>query len=184
MANSSGEISLEVRVELVFSGDFPLTLHAVTDKKVLLGLNDDPQGKDGGQACGTADRGMETYMIRGTLETTYSNLAFQRPHKYSSFDMSTNIPHEDEKIDPQGDFSHVESRFPESKQDAADHAYAQGQVETGYEGLSIIATIKHFKVAFLVCFAATFAAATDGYQSRQIPLILASQADSSSRYQW
>jgi hypothetical protein len=79
--------------------------------------------------------------------------------------MSTNIPHEDEKIDTQGDFTHVESRLPESKQDAADHAYAQGQVETGYEGLSIIATIKHFKMAFLVCFAATFAAATDGYQS-------------------
>jgi len=98
--------------------------------------------------------------------------------------MSTNIPHEDEKIDTQGDFSHVESRLPESKQDAADHAYAQGQVETGYEGLSIIATIKHFKMAFLVCFAATFAAATDGYQSRQTLLILASQADASSRYQW
>ena len=61
-------------------------------------------------------------MIAGTLKTTYSSLALERPHKYSSFDMSTNIPHEDAKIDLQGDFDHVESRLPESKQDAADHA--------------------------------------------------------------
>jgi hypothetical protein len=82
--------------------------------------------------------------------------------------MSTNITHEDEKIDTHGDFDHVESGHPGTKQDAVDHAYAQGQVETGYEGLSIIATIKHFKMAFAVCFAATFAAATDGYQSEYI----------------
>ena len=98
--------------------------------------------------------------------------------------MSTNIPHEDEKIDTQGDFTHVESRLPNSKQDAVDHAYAQGQVETGYEGLSILATIKHFKMAFVVCFAATFAAATDGYQSEHIVLFSAIRADVSSRYQW
>lgn len=79
--------------------------------------------------------------------------------------MSHHIQHEDEKIDPHGDFTHVESHLPTSKQNAADDAYAQGQVETGYEGLSIMATIKHFKMAFIVCFAATFAAATDGYQS-------------------
>lgn len=80
-------------------------------------------------------------------------------------DMSNNISQDDEKISPQGDFTHVESHLPSSKQNAADDAFAQGQVETGYEGLSIIATIKHFKIAFVVCFAATFAAATDGYQS-------------------
>jgi hypothetical protein len=79
--------------------------------------------------------------------------------------MSNNLQREDEKFDPQGDFAHVESRLPTSKQDAVDDAYAHGQVETGYEGLSILATIKHFKMAFVVCFAATFAAATDGYQS-------------------
>lgn len=79
--------------------------------------------------------------------------------------MSANISHEDEKIDTHGGFAHVESGIPGTKQDAVDHAYAQGQVETGYEGLSILGTIKHFKMAFLVCFAATFAAATDGYQS-------------------
>ena len=109
---------------------------------------------------------------------------FQCSPNHPAFDMSTNIPREDEKIDTQGDFTHVESRLPESKQDAADHAYAQGQVETGYEGLSIIATIKHFKMAFLVCFAATFAAATDGYQSEYILIFLDFGADESSRYQW
>ena len=96
--------------------------------------------------------------------------------------MSTHISHEDEKIEPQGDFAHVESRLPGGKQDAVDNAYAHGQVETGYEGLSIIGTIKHFKMAFVVCFAATFAAATDGYQSEYI-LTIQGSADSSSRYQ-
>ncbi len=48
--------------------------------------------------------------------------------------------------------------------DAALDAAAKGQATTGYEHLSIWETVKHFKVASLICFAAAFSAATDGYQ--------------------
>ncbi|KAH7141056.1 hypothetical protein EDB81DRAFT_885750 [Dactylonectria macrodidyma] len=47
--------------------------------------------------------------------------------------------------------------------DAALNAAARGQATTGYETLSIWETTKAFKVATLICFAAAFSAATDGY---------------------
>ena len=56
MAEFSGEISLGIQVDLVFSGIFPLTLSAVTDRKVLLGINDDPEAQDGRQTCGLGHR--------------------------------------------------------------------------------------------------------------------------------
>jgi hypothetical protein len=43
-------------------------------------------------------------------------------------------------------------------------AAARGQTTTGYENLTLWQTVKTFKVASLVCFAAAFSAATDGYQ--------------------
>lgn len=61
-----------------------------------------------------------------------------------------------------GEIDHVETG---TKHEAADNAFAHGQIESGYEGLTVWQTIKHFKVACLVCGLATFAAATDGYQS-------------------
>ena len=71
----------------------------------------------------------------------------------------------DEKIEAYtGEVDHVEGGAL-AKHEAVDNALAQGQVESGYESLSILQTIKHFKMACLVCGLATFAAATDGYQS-------------------
>jgi len=51
------------------------------------------------------------------------------------------------------------------KGDEVADAWEKGQVATGYETISIPQTIVKFKMACLVCFLATFAAATDGYQS-------------------
>ncbi|WWD19903.1 hypothetical protein CI109_104372 [Kwoniella shandongensis] len=65
---------------------------------------------------------------------------------------------EDDKIN----YDHHEGGHNENT--AVSEAAAKGQIASGYENLSIIGTIKHFKMAFAVCFAATFAAATDGYQ--------------------
>jgi type IV secretory pathway VirB6-like protein len=48
--------------------------------------------------------------------------------------------------------------------DTVNDAFARGQMASGYETMSIPQTIKTFKMACLVCFMATFAAATDGYQ--------------------
>lgn len=48
--------------------------------------------------------------------------------------------------------------------DAVLDAATRGQAVTGYEVLSVWDTIKTFKVCTLVCFAAAFSAATDGYQ--------------------
>ena len=48
-----------------------------------------------------------------------------------------------------------------------EEAYALGQQESGFEGLTAWETIKKFKRASFYCFLVTFAAATDGYQVRQ-----------------
>lgn len=50
------------------------------------------------------------------------------------------------------------------KGDAAVDAATRGQAMTGYEHLSVIGTIKTFKLASLICVAMAFSAATDGYQ--------------------
>lgn len=43
-------------------------------------------------------------------------------------------------------------------------AAVRGQAATGYEKLTLLETIMTFKVSTIVCFAAAFSAATDGYQ--------------------
>ncbi|KAF7177449.1 hypothetical protein CNMCM7691_005702 [Aspergillus felis] len=50
------------------------------------------------------------------------------------------------------------------KGDAAVDAATRGQAMTGYEHLSVMETIKTFKLASLICVAMAFSAATDGYQ--------------------
>ncbi|RHZ58053.1 hypothetical protein CDV55_105909 [Aspergillus turcosus] len=50
------------------------------------------------------------------------------------------------------------------KGDAAVDAATRGQATTGYEHLSVMETIKTFKLVTLVCIAMAFSAATDGYQ--------------------
>jgi len=50
------------------------------------------------------------------------------------------------------------------KLDELDTAAAVGQAASGYEDLTPWQTVKLFKVATAVCFAAAFSAATDGYQ--------------------
>ncbi|CEN61033.1 hypothetical protein ASPCAL07702 [Aspergillus calidoustus] len=57
---------------------------------------------------------------------------------------------------------HIEDSI--KPREAAADAAAQGQAVSGYEGLSLWETIKTFKIATMVCFAAAFSAATDGYQ--------------------
>ena len=57
---------------------------------------------------------------------------------------------------------HVELAF--KPDDTAADGAILGQATSGYEGLSLWQTVKTFKVATLVCFAASFSAATDGYQ--------------------
>lgn len=64
------------------------------------------------------------------------------------------------------DITHVESNIGDLKYDAVGDAAAKGQIVTGYENLGIIQTMLKFKVAMAICFAATFAGATDGYQSK------------------
>lgn len=59
---------------------------------------------------------------------------------------------------------HVEDNVGE-KVDTVAEAFDKGQTATGYESLGILATVKTFKMASAICFAATFAAAADGYQS-------------------
>lgn len=81
--------------------------------------------------------------------------------------MATHEIRDDEKVDVHhAETDHLETNV--TKHDAQDNALAQGQVESGFESLSILQTIKHFKMACLVCGMATFAAATDGYQSPSI----------------
>lgn len=48
--------------------------------------------------------------------------------------------------------------------DAALDAAAKGQATSGYGTLSLMETVMTFKAATLVCFAAAFSAATDGFQ--------------------
>ncbi|GIC87545.1 putative MFS alpha-glucoside transporter [Aspergillus udagawae] len=50
------------------------------------------------------------------------------------------------------------------KGDAAVDAATRGQAMTGYEHLSVMETIKTFKLVTLICVAMAFSAATDGYQ--------------------
>lgn len=84
--------------------------------------------------------------------------------------MATHEIRDDEKVEAyRGESDHVEAHAT-SKHDAQDIALARGQVESGYESLTILQTIRHFKMACLVCGLATFAAATDGYQSMSSPL--------------
>ncbi|KAH8882381.1 general substrate transporter [Thozetella sp. PMI_491] len=54
-------------------------------------------------------------------------------------------------------------------------AAARGQTTTGYENLTLWQTVKMFKVASLICFAAAFSAATDGYQIGMNGSIVANQ---------
>ena len=72
--------------------------------------------------------------------------------------MSTHNLHnaEDEK--------QAEAGFSETKGDLLQDAQMKGQLISGYETLGILETIKRFKRPTCICFAATFAAATDGYQ--------------------
>lgn len=58
-----------------------------------------------------------------------------------------------------------------AKRDAAVDAATRGQAMTGYEHLSVMETIKTFKLASLVCVAMAFSAATDGYQIGSVSLL-------------
>lgn len=51
-------------------------------------------------------------------------------------------------------------------------AAAKGQAVTGYEELTIWQTVKTFKIATAVCFAASFTAGTDGYQMGCVKCVL------------
>ncbi|KAH8879716.1 putative transporter [Thozetella sp. PMI_491] len=59
--------------------------------------------------------------------------------------------------------------------DVALEAAARGQTTTGYESLTVWETIRAFKIATLICFAAAFSAATDGYQIGMNGSIVANQ---------
>jgi hypothetical protein len=48
--------------------------------------------------------------------------------------------------------------------DVVADAATQGQAITGFEHLTPWQTVKQFKMATALCFAAAFSAATDGYQ--------------------
>lgn len=76
-------------------------------------------------------------------------------------------PHlEDEKADAYQGIEHRDlEQHVDLKGREAHEAFEQGQVATGYENISIPQTFVKFKMACLFCFLATFAAATDGYQS-------------------
>ncbi|KAL4900635.1 hypothetical protein BDW74DRAFT_182470 [Aspergillus multicolor] len=70
-----------------------------------------------------------------------------------------------EKPQPQPvELEQVDTRNAPGKSEAAIEAANRGQLATGYEHLTVIETIKTFKLATLVCFAMAFSAATDGYQ--------------------
>jgi hypothetical protein len=66
---------------------------------------------------------------------------------------------------PQG-VEHVEASHDDNpiKNEAAIDAATRGQAMTGYEELSVLETVKTFKLCTLVCMAMAFSAATDGYQ--------------------
>jgi hypothetical protein len=75
-------------------------------------------------------------------------------------------PHEDEKVEAYAiEDNQLEHSRSIAKGDTVIEAYDKGQIATGYENVSIPQTILKFKMACLVCFLATFAASTDGYQS-------------------
>jgi hypothetical protein len=59
------------------------------------------------------------------------------------------------------------------EKDAAMDAATKGQATTGYETLSLLQTALTFKFSTLVCFAAAFSAATDGYQIGLVSVISA-----------
>ncbi|KAK1925258.1 sugar transporter [Papiliotrema laurentii] len=74
-------------------------------------------------------------------------------------------PHEDEKVEAYAiEDNQLEHSRSIAKGDTVIEAYDKGQIATGYENVSIPQTILKFKMACLVCFLATFAASTDGYQ--------------------
>ncbi|KIR70588.1 sugar transporter [Cryptococcus deuterogattii CA1014] len=72
------------------------------------------------------------------------------------------------------DLEHVEDNVGE-KVDTVAEAFDKGQTATGYESLGILETVKTFKMASAICFAATFAAAADGYQIGMNGNIIANQ---------
>lgn len=60
---------------------------------------------------------------------------------------------------------HVEFQDEDAlKHDATMNAALNGQAVSGYELLTPWQTVKAFKLCTLICFAAAFSAATDGYQ--------------------
>lgn len=82
-----------------------------------------------------------------------NNLESPRDEKIEAY-----IEHNDQHHD-------AEHAAATSKDENVADAYSKGQIATGYETISIPQTIMQFKMACFVCFLATFAAATDGYQS-------------------
>ncbi|KAL1864281.1 hypothetical protein VTK73DRAFT_5991 [Phialemonium thermophilum] len=73
--------------------------------------------------------------------------------------------HEKRQVDHAHAVEHMEDISPAMNQkDATVEAVVQGQAATGYETLTLWETVMTFKVSTLVCFAAAFSAATDGYQ--------------------
>lgn len=85
--------------------------------------------------------------------------------------------HDDEKIEAYAHNEHGELEHHTGvKEDTVGDAFNKGQVATGYENIGILQTILKFKMACLVCFMATFAASTDGYQSES-PLAVEDRSD-------
>jgi hypothetical protein len=66
--------------------------------------------------------------------------------------------------------------------DSAQEAAARGQGVSGYEKLSVLHTIKKFKVNSLVCFLVTLSAATDGYQIGCVPCLRRFSVTADSHY--
>lgn len=63
-----------------------------------------------------------------------------------------------------GQFAEHDRIDDDGDKDAAVDAATKGQTATGYETLSLWETVKTFKLATAICVAASFSAATDGYQ--------------------
>lgn len=83
--------------------------------------------------------------------------------------MATTMEHFDHDQDKKDDvyaneYPQVEHGIDKNANETVNDAYARGQMASGFETMSIPQTVKTFKRAFLICFLATFAAATDGYQ--------------------
>ncbi|KAM0323486.1 hypothetical protein ACHAQA_008766 [Verticillium albo-atrum] len=88
--------------------------------------------------------------------------------------MTSDKPHHTQETVPDGlESAHVEQTLKPSE--AAFDAAIKGQAVSGYETLTLWETVKTFKVATAVCFAAAFSAATDGYQIGMNGSIIANQ---------